>query len=150
MDGITFKNLKPGDVVRSGLNGVRYIVHANYGDRVTVVKTVDITESSEWELAYSPQLENPEKSPDILDSKNKWLVIRVTLDSETVVLADSGNFIPLNDWPQFDKGVPRVFLDEEMAAFNLPEHAEWFEITERFIARLRLSRHHSAMFDKSS
>ena len=44
------KNLKTGDILRHklGLNG--YVVTANYGDRITAVRTVDITNPDEWDL----------------------------------------------------------------------------------------------------
>lgn len=44
--------LKTGDIVRSiGGNGDGYIVTASYGRRATAVRTVDITNPDEWELA---------------------------------------------------------------------------------------------------
>ncbi len=45
-----FKALKPGDLVRNTGSSSAYIVHANYGDRVTAAKTVDLTNPSEWLL----------------------------------------------------------------------------------------------------
>ena len=45
------KNLAPGDVVRHvhGANG--YLVTANYGGRITAVRTIDISNAQEWVLA---------------------------------------------------------------------------------------------------
>jgi hypothetical protein len=44
------RNLQPGDLVRGKLLGMIYVVTANYGDRVTAVRTADITNPEEWEL----------------------------------------------------------------------------------------------------
>jgi len=44
------KHLSPGDIVKHAMSLETYVVLANYGDRVTAVKSVDITNSSEWEL----------------------------------------------------------------------------------------------------
>jgi hypothetical protein len=41
--------LKPGDIVR-GVRGESYVVTANYGDRVTAVRTADLTNPHEWEI----------------------------------------------------------------------------------------------------
>ena len=44
-----FKKLKPGDLVRHVLSGsTAYVVTANYGERVTAVRTMDLTNPSEW------------------------------------------------------------------------------------------------------
>lgn len=53
MDDVAFKNLKLGDVVKNTMSGNRYIVHSNYGDRVTAVSTADLTNPSEWDLVHS-------------------------------------------------------------------------------------------------
>jgi hypothetical protein len=45
-----FKRLDVGDVVRSGLLGHTYVVTANYGDRVTAIRTADMTNPTEWDL----------------------------------------------------------------------------------------------------
>lgn len=46
-----FENLQPGDVVRNKHNkGNAYIIHANYGGRVTAVRVADMTNPTEWEL----------------------------------------------------------------------------------------------------
>lgn len=45
------QRLQPGDIVANlGHPSTLYIVTANYGDRVTAVKTVDITNPSGWSL----------------------------------------------------------------------------------------------------
>jgi len=41
-----------GDCVRHKASGVSYIVTANYGERVTAVRTADITHPDEWEIVY--------------------------------------------------------------------------------------------------
>lgn len=40
--------LQPGDVVRHVLGSDAYVVTANYGSRVTAVRTVDMTNPAEW------------------------------------------------------------------------------------------------------
>lgn len=47
------KDLKPGDIVCHVSNSLRYIVTANYGDRVTVVRTHDLTNPIEWRKVTS-------------------------------------------------------------------------------------------------
>ena len=54
MNDIVIHDLEHGDVIRhkrsSGINCGMFIVTANYGDRVTAVSTVDVTNPPEWEL----------------------------------------------------------------------------------------------------
>lgn len=42
--------LETGDVVFHHITKQEYVVTANYGERVTAVKTVDITNETEWGL----------------------------------------------------------------------------------------------------
>lgn len=44
------KELKTGDIVRHKGKGEAYVVTSNFGDRVTAVRTVDITNAPEWVL----------------------------------------------------------------------------------------------------
>jgi spermidine/putrescine-binding protein len=45
------KELKEGDKIRHRSDPTNlYTVTANYGDHVTAVKTVDVTNAPEWEL----------------------------------------------------------------------------------------------------
>lgn len=44
------RNLQPGDTIRGKLSGNSYIVTANYGDRVTAVRTADVTNHEEWDV----------------------------------------------------------------------------------------------------
>lgn len=48
-----FKGLKPGDLVRAAGGHDAYIVHANYGGRVTALRHVDLTNPVEWILVDS-------------------------------------------------------------------------------------------------
>ncbi len=48
MDAETFKNLKRGDIVRHVSGSNSYIVDVHYGTRVTAVRTLDMTNPSEW------------------------------------------------------------------------------------------------------
>lgn len=50
------KNLNVGDLVRhAAFHGV-YVVTGNYGDRVTAVRTVDLTNPSEWEIVKKAEI----------------------------------------------------------------------------------------------
>jgi len=50
-----FRNLQPGDIVRNTHSLNSYVVTANYGNRVTAVKTIDLTNPSEWTLALKKE-----------------------------------------------------------------------------------------------
>ena len=54
-----FRNLCIGDVVR-GAKGNAYVVHINYGNRVVAVRTVEMTNSREWDLVMKANLTLPE------------------------------------------------------------------------------------------
>ena len=43
-----FKELKPGDMVMHVNRRLIFLVAANYGDRVTAVRTEDLTNPDEW------------------------------------------------------------------------------------------------------
>lgn len=49
------RRLQPGDVVRGKGRGESYIVTGNYGERVTAVRTADITNPAEWDVIFGPQ-----------------------------------------------------------------------------------------------
>lgn len=44
-----FRTLKRGDVVKHKHDSRTFVVTANYGDRVTAVSSVDMTNPHEWE-----------------------------------------------------------------------------------------------------
>lgn len=44
-----FKALKRGDLVRHKHENRTFVVTANYGDRVTAVSSVDLTNPPEWD-----------------------------------------------------------------------------------------------------
>ena len=44
-----FAGLRPGELVRHKNSVHAMIVHANYGDRVTAVRTADLTNPREWD-----------------------------------------------------------------------------------------------------
>jgi hypothetical protein len=52
--------LQPGDIVRGNGSSQSYVVTANYGSRVTAVRTVDLTNPNEWDLVA------------LRDSRNRW------------------------------------------------------------------------------
>lgn len=44
------KDLEVGDIIRSKLTGTAYVVTANYDSRAIAVRTMDVTNPSEWEV----------------------------------------------------------------------------------------------------
>lgn len=42
--------LGPGDTIKHKGFGITFMVAANYGDRVTAVRTCDVTNWEEWEV----------------------------------------------------------------------------------------------------
>lgn len=50
MTQIEFVNLGRGDIIKSKFNDKTFIIDANYGNRITAVKTVDLTNPIEWDL----------------------------------------------------------------------------------------------------
>ena len=54
MDRETFQKLDRGDIVRHKAtdHATSYIVVANYGNHVTAVNTMNITNPAEWDLIY--------------------------------------------------------------------------------------------------
>lgn len=49
-----FWSLNHGDIVQ-GQDGATYMVAANYGDRITAVRTADLTNPYEWKLVAKAQ-----------------------------------------------------------------------------------------------
>ena len=55
-----FRELDRGDIVRHRMDRARsYIVDGNYGGHVTAVRTVDISNPSEWEVVYKADYSRP-------------------------------------------------------------------------------------------
>jgi hypothetical protein len=53
------KALQPGDLVCHKSNRTQvYVVTGNYGDRVTAVRSVDVTNEIEWERVDPPAMED--------------------------------------------------------------------------------------------
>lgn len=46
------KNLKRGDIISHVSGGHALIVTGNYGNRVTAVRTVDVTNPIEWDVRF--------------------------------------------------------------------------------------------------
>lgn len=57
-----FKSLSTGDIVRHARGSSSFVVTYNYGDRVTAVRTADLTNPSEWDLCYKA---NPKPPSDM-------------------------------------------------------------------------------------
>jgi len=53
-----FKQLNAGDIVKGKMSNLNFIVTGNYGDRVTAVNNVDLTNHSEWDLISKALREN--------------------------------------------------------------------------------------------
>ena len=49
MTRLQFEELEAGDLVRHKLGSEAYIVHANYGSRITAVRTADLINPDEWD-----------------------------------------------------------------------------------------------------
>jgi hypothetical protein len=49
-----FPTAQPGDTVRSKATGQAYVITGHYGDRLTAVRTVDITNEDEWTWLGNP------------------------------------------------------------------------------------------------
>lgn len=45
-----FEALRPGDLVRHKHSASAFIVHSNYGNRVTAVQVADLTNPREWDV----------------------------------------------------------------------------------------------------
>jgi hypothetical protein len=52
-----FARLCLGDIVRGKVSGEAYVVTGNYGERVTAVRTADLTNPDEWEVITRPRKE---------------------------------------------------------------------------------------------
>lgn len=50
LDVHTVRSLRPGDFIKHKGSDNIYLVTVNYGDHVTAVKTVYVTNSSEWQV----------------------------------------------------------------------------------------------------
>lgn len=53
------KNLQRGDIIRSKTGHRTFMVTSNYGNRVTAVATVDVTQASEWDLCLKADHKKP-------------------------------------------------------------------------------------------
>ena len=47
------RKLQAGDMIRNTNTGSTYIVVCNHGTRITARRTIEITDTSEWELRFS-------------------------------------------------------------------------------------------------
>jgi len=50
------KDIKPGMLIRSKFNKEVWMVTANYGERLTAVRTQDVTNPFEWEVEPDPNV----------------------------------------------------------------------------------------------
>lgn len=57
LDKSAFRNLKTGDIVKPIGDHRCFVVTSNYGDHVTAVATVDMTNPSEWDLVMKAKME---------------------------------------------------------------------------------------------
>lgn len=84
-----FKKLDRGDIVRHKIfNEVNYVVDANYGNRVTAVATVDITNPEEWELVQRNKI-----------FYGSELMARITFELQRQLAEDTG--LPLAEWRDY-------------------------------------------------
>ena len=60
-----FKYLNRGDIIRhKRLGSDTYVVDANYGGRVTAVKTIDVTNPIEWDVVLVAIHIEPDKTKE--------------------------------------------------------------------------------------
>ena len=57
-----FANLQPGDIVRAQASGLSYVVIENFGNRVTAIRTADLTNPVEWDLVTKAQARSPNET----------------------------------------------------------------------------------------
>jgi hypothetical protein len=117
-----FRALKEGDIVRSE-GGLGYIVTANYGDRVTAVRTMDMTNPDEWVLVLKANHRAPEcegrggeevSDPRVSDDED--YIIKLEADLER--LRDA-----VEQWKVQYKG-----CNEERIAERDRANANWAEV----------------------
>ena len=53
MKSSQMRKLQPGDMIRNTNTGSTYVVVCNHGTRITARRTVEITDTSEWEMRFS-------------------------------------------------------------------------------------------------
>ena len=51
----TLRDLRRGNIVRHRTGGPTYVVNTNFGQRVTAVASIDITNPEEWEVLADSQ-----------------------------------------------------------------------------------------------
>lgn len=97
---VSIDQLKTGMIVRRRNNDPgAYVVHSNYGGRVTAVRTVDITNPSEWKFAdpainTGMLIENPDNSVTLSCGKGKCCPVVKKINEDTYeVTDDDGNTI---------------------------------------------------------
>jgi len=56
-----FKKLSRGDIVRHVAGGISYIVDANFGDSVTALNSIDVTNPTEWDLVFKASYRRTKK-----------------------------------------------------------------------------------------
>lgn len=80
-----FKRLSNGDIVRHKISKRVYTVMANYGERVTAVDTVDITNPDEWEVVSRARVVYGTK----LHSNIMYEIMRQVGDDENKPIAEA-------------------------------------------------------------
>ena len=69
------RRLQPGDMIRNINTGSTYVVVCNHGTRITARRTVEITDTSEWEMRFSRKAsdsgDNTVKNSAIVAYQNK-------------------------------------------------------------------------------
>ncbi len=66
------EDLRPGDTVRSKLDGEAYIVTDNYGGYVIAVRTAHIMHANEWERVPALKREEPPARPRCAEGKHAF------------------------------------------------------------------------------
>ena len=72
-----FKSLRRGDVIRGLCSGTAFVVDAHYGDFVIAMKSMHISNPSEWELCASENSGAVDNSAQQLKAEIAALVVKV-------------------------------------------------------------------------
>jgi len=93
MNKVDFNKLQPGDAVRHKGGGDVFLVTANYGGRVTAVRTADITNPDEWDIVIKRSAMGGIVSPETVVHLNthKCDLPIVSLKPEVTITIDAPN-----------------------------------------------------------
>ena len=83
-----FKSLRRGDVIRGLCSGTAFVVDAHYGDFVIAMKSMHVSNPSEWELCAS-------ENSGAVDNSTQQLKAEI-LPAVVEAIGDLNNFNSMN------------------------------------------------------